>query len=60
MATALYKGHFCFVPSDRPYIESYIFKTLYNGNGHKSVSPTAKITSLQLPVSSVTGEKSQE
>ena len=34
-----------------------LFKPLYNGNGHKRVSPTAKITSRQRPVFSATDEK---
>ena len=32
-------------------------KPLYNGNGHYSASPTAKITSQQQPRPSVTEEK---
>ena len=36
-----------------------LFKPLYDGNGHKSVSPTAKITSRQRPVFSATDEKSR-
>ena len=34
-----------------------LFKPLYNGNGDKSVSPTAKIISRQRPVFSATDEK---
>ena len=38
-------------------IHCLLFESLYNGNGHKSVSPTAKITSQQQPVFSATDEK---
>ena len=40
MATALYNGHFCFVPADRPYIESYL---------KLSTTATAAKACLQLP-----------
>lgn len=40
MATAPYNGHFCFVPADRTYIETYL---------KLSTTATATKACLQLP-----------
>ena len=61
---ALYSGHFnLFCPGGHWVHTFTLIETspqwppLYNGNGHKRVSPTAKITSRQRPVFSATDKK---
>ena len=56
----LHNGHFILSHRGEQSIHRLLFKPLYNGNGHKSVSLTAKITSRQRPVFWATDEKVTE